>query len=73
VGAAAPPSTPSAPAAGSAAPNHYATCHFAGCRRAETAHRSATDQTPDSDRVTLGQGILRALTIGCVKGGEAIT
>jgi hypothetical protein len=53
--------------------DHHATCHFAGCRRAETAHRSATDQTPDSDRVTLGQGILRALTIGCVKGGEAIT
>ena len=32
--------------------DHHATCHFAGCRRAETAHRSATDQTPDSDRVT---------------------
>ena len=37
--------------------DHHATRHFAGCRRAETAHRSATDQTPDSDRVTLGQGI----------------
>ena len=51
VGAAAPPARPARRRRLSCA-DHHATCHFAGCRRAETAHRSATDQTPDSDRVT---------------------